>query len=137
VLKKKGSAHKNRANFSKVLPGLPQRCGGGRGGGETPFELESSEDDEKDEDEGEIIFPHLPTTKLTRRGEVVCTRLRRSRYVGSPKESNDAVPSHRTILMSEGIDVGAHQILTHKMLSTLQLIPPLEWGTQDLQEHDR
>jgi hypothetical protein len=59
VLKMKGSAHKNRANFSMVLPGLPQRCGGG-GGGETPFELESPEDDEKDEDEREIIFPHSP-----------------------------------------------------------------------------
>jgi hypothetical protein len=52
----------NRKNDSKVLPELPQRCARVGGGGETPSELESSGDDEHDEDEeeGEIIFTCSP-----------------------------------------------------------------------------
>jgi hypothetical protein len=47
---------------SKLLNGVARATAKvrGRGGGETPFELESPEDDEKDEDEREIIFPHSP-----------------------------------------------------------------------------
>jgi hypothetical protein len=54
----KGSVRENRKNGSKALPGLPQMH---RGGG-TPSELESSGDDEEDEneEEGEIILPHSP-----------------------------------------------------------------------------
>jgi hypothetical protein len=65
------------------------------------------------------------------------TRLQRPRYVGSPKESDDAGPSHRTIAMSGGIDVGAHQILARKTPITPQHTPPPERGTQVPQEHDR
>jgi hypothetical protein len=51
------AAHENKKNGSKALPRLPQRHRGG-----TPSKLESSIDDEedKDEEEGEIIFPRSP-----------------------------------------------------------------------------
>jgi hypothetical protein len=43
---------------------------------------------------------------------------------GSPNESDDAVPSHTTVVVSGGIGVEAHQILAHKTPSTTRHIPP-------------
>jgi hypothetical protein len=63
---------------SKLLKGVARAIAKVRGreggGGETPFELESSEDDEKDEDEGEIIFPHSPHPKNLPSPSELCGR---------------------------------------------------------------
>jgi hypothetical protein len=62
---------------------------------------------------------------------------RRLQYAGSPKESNDAAPSHRTIAASGEFDVMAHQIPAHGTPRMPQRIPPSEKEMQDPRAHDR
>jgi hypothetical protein len=53
---------------------------------------------------------------------------RRSLHAGSPKESSDAAPSHRTVAASREIDVKAPQILAHRTLHMPRCIPPTGAG---------
>jgi hypothetical protein len=58
-------------------------------------------------------------------------------YAGSPKESSDAAPSHRTTAASGQIDVTSHQIIARRRPCMPRCITPTELEMQDPQAHDR
>jgi hypothetical protein len=58
-------------------------------------------------------------------------------YAGSPKETTDVAPSHRTTVASRDINVKAHQILTRRMPHKPRCIPPSEQEMQNRLAHDK